>query len=65
MLYIVLYFDKEERFKRLSINNPNLLQRTLCYHGLATLAGIILGILLQILLYLPYFALNNFSFYFS
>lgn len=50
MLYIVLYFDKEERFKRLSINNPNLLQRTLCYHGLATLAGIILGILLQILL---------------
>lgn len=50
MLYIVLYFDKEERFKKLSINNPNLLQRTLCYHGLATLAGIILGILLQILL---------------
>ena len=50
MLYIVLYFDKEERFIWLSINNANLLQRTLCYHGLATLAGIILGILLQILL---------------
>ena len=50
MLYIVLYFDKEERFKKLSINNPNLLQRTLCYHGLATLAGIILGVLLQTLL---------------
>lgn len=50
MLYIVLYFDKEERFKKLSISNSNLLQRTLCYHGLATLAGVILGILLQLLL---------------
>ena len=50
MLYIVLFFDKEERFKKLSINNPNLLQRTLCYHGLATVAGVVLGILLQLLL---------------
>ena len=50
MMYIVLYYDKEERFKKLSINNKNRLQRTLCYHGLATLSAIILGILLMTLL---------------
>jgi putative membrane protein len=50
MMYIVLYYDKEERFKKLSISNKNRLQRTLCYHGLATLSAIILGILLMILL---------------
>ena len=50
MMYIVLYYDKEERFKKLSISNKNRLQRTLCYHGLATLSAIILGILLMTLL---------------
>lgn len=50
MLYIVLYFDKEERFKKLSISNKNLLQRTFSYHALATLSGIILGILLELFL---------------
>lgn len=50
MMYIVLYYDKEERFKKLSISNKNHLQRTLCYHGLATLSAIILGILLMTLL---------------
>lgn len=49
-MYIVLYYDKEERFKKLSISNKNRLQRTLCYHGLATLSAIILGILLMTLL---------------
>ena len=61
MLYIVLYFDKEERFKKLSINNPNRFQRTLCYHGLATLSAIILGVLLMILLD---FKITNFFLYF-
>lgn len=50
MLYIVLYYDKEERFKKLSINNSNYLQRTIYYHILATLSGILLGILLQLFL---------------
>lgn len=50
MMYIVLYYDKEARFKKLSIDNNNHLQRTICYHSLATLSAIILGILLQLLL---------------
>lgn len=50
MMYIVLYYDKEERFAILGINNKNRIQRTLAYHALATLAGIILGILLYFLL---------------
>ena len=50
MLYIVLYYDKENRFKKLSIENENHLQRTGLYHLLATLSGITLAILLQILL---------------
>lgn len=50
MMYIVLYYDKEERFGIFGINNKNRIQRTFAYHGLATLAAIILGILLQTLL---------------
>ena len=50
MMYIVLYYDKEERFKLFSIKNKNYLQRTLCYHALATVTGITLGILLQVFL---------------
>ncbi len=61
MMYIVLYYDKEERFKKLSISNKNRLQRTLCYHGLATLSAIILGILLMTLLN---FEITNIFLYF-
>lgn len=50
MMYIVLYYDKENRFPKLSIENENHLQRTILYHGLATLSAIILGILLSALL---------------
>ena len=50
MMYIVFYFDKEERFGILGINSKNHMARTLAYHGLATIEGIILGILLHILL---------------
>lgn len=50
MLYIVLYFDKEERFGILGVNSKQYIKRTLSYHGLATAAGILLGILLQCLL---------------
>ncbi len=50
MLYIVLYYDKEERFKKLSIQNKNYIQRTLYYHALASFSALILGILLQLLL---------------
>lgn len=50
MMYIVLYYDKEERFEILSINNPNRLQRTIAYHVLATASAILLGISLELLL---------------
>lgn len=50
MMFIILYYDKQNRFKLLSIENENHLKRTLCYHGLATLSGIILAFLLQMLL---------------
>lgn len=63
MMYIVLYYDKEERFAKLSINNKNHLQRTLCYHGLATLSGIVLGILLNLLL--DFEITNYFLYYIS
>ncbi len=61
MMYIVLYYDKEERFSKLSINNSNHLERTLCYHGLATVSGIVLGILLNLLLD---FEVTNYFLYF-
>lgn len=50
MMYIVLYYDKEERFNTFGINNPNHLKRTLCYHGLITLSSFILALLLQLFL---------------
>lgn len=50
MLYIVLYFDKEERFGVLGVNSKQYIKRTLSYHGLATAAGVLLGVLLQCLL---------------
>ena len=49
-MYIVLYYDKEERFEVFGIQNKNYLQRSLAYHGLVTVSAIILGILLQLLL---------------
>lgn len=63
MMFIVLYYDKEERFPILSINNENHLQRTLCYHGLATASGVLLGILLN--LFLNFEITNYFLYYIS
>lgn len=50
MMYIVLYYDKDQRFKKLGICNTNRVQRTLLYHALASITAILLGILLAILL---------------
>ena len=63
MMYIVLYYDKENRFSKLSIDSDKHLQRTLCYHGLATLSAIILGILLSTLL--DFQITNYFLYYIS
>lgn len=50
MMFIILYYDKDERFGVLGINSENRIKRTICYHVLATLSGLVLGILLQMLL---------------
>ena len=50
MMYIVLYYDKDSRFKIFDRNYDNKVKRSLAYHGLATLSAILLGILLQIFL---------------
>lgn len=50
MLFIVLFFDKEQRFGLLGIDSKKHVKRCLAYHGLATVSGIVLGILLQLLL---------------
>lgn len=61
MMYIIFYFDKEDRFPKLSASNKNRYQRSLYYHGLASLAGLILGILLMTLLD---FSITNYFLYF-
>ena len=50
MLFIVLFFDKEQRFGLLGIDSKKHVKRCLAYHGLATVSGIVLGVLLQLLL---------------
>lgn len=50
MMFIVLYYDKENRFESFSIESKHHLKRTLCYHVMATLSAIVLAFLLQVLL---------------
>lgn len=50
MLYIVLYLDRKKRFKNLDMDSTHYIKRTLCYHGLSTIAGVVLAILLSIFL---------------
>lgn len=63
MMFIVLYYDKNARFQILGIDSKKQVKRTLCYHGLATLSGIILGLLLQ--LFLDFDITNIFLYYIS
>ncbi len=63
MMFIVLYYDKDQRFTKLGINNKNRLERTGLYHLLATLSGIILGILLY--LFLDFEITNIFLYFIS
>ena len=50
MSFIVLFFDKEKRFGLFGIDSKKRVKRTLAYHGLATVSGLVLGLLLQLLL---------------
>jgi putative membrane protein len=63
MMFVIFYYDKNNRFKILGIENKNRVQRNLCYYLTATLAGIILGVLLQCLLDLD--ITNIFLYYIS
>ena len=62
MLFIILYYDANDRFKNCSRNAENKVKRTFCYLGLATLQGIILGILLLVGLK---FSVTNYFLYFA
>lgn len=61
MLFIILYYDKNNRFKKLGENAENKLLRTSCYLALASLQGITLGILLMLGLD---FKITNYLLYF-
>ena len=48
MLFVVLYYDVNDRFPLFSRNATNKVKRTLAYMGVATLQAIVLGLLLQL-----------------
>ena len=50
MMFMVFYYDKEERFGVLGMNSKNKVKQILSYHGLITISSVVLGILLHILL---------------
>ena len=50
MLFMVLYYDKEERFGVFSINDKRLVKKTLAYHSLITISSVVLGICLDLFL---------------
>lgn len=50
MMFVVFYYDKEKRFKKLGMDNRNYVERNLCYHAAITMSAIILGIALECLL---------------
>lgn len=62
MLFIILYYDANDRFTLFSRNAENKVKRTFCYLGLASLQGIILGILLKVGLG---FNITNYFLYFA
>ena len=50
MMFMVFYYDKEERFGNLSINSDNKIKQLFEYHALITTSSVLLGLLSQILL---------------
>ena len=51
MLFMVLYYDKEERFGIFSIGDKRYVLKTFAYHGMITLSSIILAITLNAFLH--------------
>ncbi len=50
MMFMVLYYDKQERFGIFGNNSNEKVKQILAYHGLITLASLILGMLLHMFL---------------
>ena len=50
MMFMVLYYDKEERFGIFGINDNRYVKQTLAYHGLVSLSSIVLALLLDLFL---------------
>ena len=50
MMFVVLYYDKEERFNILGINSKKYVRQIISYHLLITLSSLTLGMLLHVLL---------------
>lgn len=50
MMFMVLYYDKEERFGIFGINDNRLTKKLLAYHGLISVSSILLGLCLDIFL---------------
>lgn len=50
MMFMVLYYDKEERFGIFGINDNRLTKKVLAYHGLISVSSILLGLCLDIFL---------------
>ena len=50
MMFVVLFYDKKERFGILLNTNKKYLLRSVTYHGLVSGASLMLGLLLQLLL---------------
>lgn len=50
MLFMVLYYDKEERFGVFGINDKRHILKTFAYHGMITISSIILALTLKLFL---------------
>lgn len=61
MMFMVLYYDKEERFGVFSINDNRLVKKTLAYHGLITISSVVLALCLD--LFLDYDVTNYVLYY--
>lgn len=62
MMFMVLYYDKEERFGIFSINDNRLVKKTLAYHGLITLSSVVLALCLDLFLD---FDITNYALYYG
>lgn len=62
MMFMVLYYDKNERFGIFSINDNRFIKKTLAYHGLITASSIVLGICLDLFLD---FDITNYALYYG